>query len=196
MRSEDSPRYESVRGTAKRLFSEMPTISRAGKVVLAGDKPLRDTPLDTASSNIVVFYSSKASFMLPAGFMMCFFMDSEESAEAMRTGQINYGIWPPGRRSYDMGNPISDVWRAGRFDKRILGAINGVVDDKEIYIDKMSVRPGFKRASINSKMIDKLKDQFPGRTVNYSGVTRAGAAFVKKYTGQDWKPAHGERPEF
>lgn len=182
----------------KDLLSEMPQISKQGKSVMANDQPLKNLEVETVIENIVIFYSEKETFFSAAGFTMVYFMDSVESAELMKSGKIPYLIIPERRRFDFNSSPITDVWRKANKEgkEHILGVIQGYVNEKEIYIDKMSVRPSYKRNSINSKMVKALEQNFSGRTTNYSGPTKDGSKFIKKITGADWKPAHGEKAEY
>lgn len=176
---------------------EMATITRKGKQVFADDKLLREMSLEDVDDNIVTFRVPKEG-LFPAGFTLAYFMDSTESAEAMADNKLPYKLVPDRPRFSFNAAPITDVWKK-KYDKgqeAILGMVQGIVTDEEIYVDKATVRPGYKRSSIVSKLIDTLKKKHPNAVVNFSGPTKEGAAFIKKYTGSEWKPAHGEHPEF
>lgn len=175
----------------------MPVIARKGKKVTADGVPLRGLPLATVRGNIVVFHTEKASIM-PAGFTLAYFMDSDESARAMKAGELAYKyVHDRLRFSWDSA-PIRDVWKKenDKGQEHILGVVQGIVDDSEIYVDKMTVRPGYKRQTINTKLIQALQATFPNRPVHFSGPTEDGSKFIKSFTGADWKPAHGEKAEF
>lgn len=175
----------------------MPEITRSGNDVLAGGLPLKQVPLDGVEENIIVLRQPEANMMFPAGFTLVYFMRDAETAKAMASGNYPYKL-VPNRGMYMQGAPITDVWKkkADKGQDAILGLVQGISNEQEIYVDKMTVRPGYRRASITSKLVDTLKRKFPNAVVNFSGVTKDGSKFVKGYTGQDWKPAHGERPEF
>jgi hypothetical protein len=179
------------------LLLEMPVILKSGKKVYADDKLLREVPLEYVRGNIVVFRSPKETFF-PAGFTLVYFMDSEESAKAMAAGKLPYKVVQDRPRNAWNMSPITDVWKK-KYDEgqqHILGVAQGITNEKEVYVDKLTVRPGYKRASISRKLIDVFKEHYPNAVVNFSGPTKQGAAFVKSYTGSDWKPAHGEHAEF
>jgi len=175
----------------------MAVISKKGKRVYADDKLLKDLPLDSVRGNIVVFRMPHEG-IFPAGFTLAFFMDSDASAKDMAAGKLPYKMVPD--RPLFLANfaPITDVWKK-KMDKgqeAILGVLQGTSNEQEIYADKLTVRPGYQRNSIGTKLIDVLKKDYPNAVVNYSGPTKAGSAFIKSYTGSEWKPAHGERAEF
>lgn len=173
----------------KSLLVEMPQIAKQGKSVTADGQSLKDVPLDFVRGNIVVFRQPTES-MFPAGFTLVYFMDSDESAQAMKEGKLPYKLVPDRSVSQAFtSSPITDVWKKAN-DKGqggILGMLQGVTDDKEIYVDKMTVRPGFKRQSMTTKMVDTLKRRFPRAAVNFSSPTDEGSKFIKAYTGNDWK---------
>ncbi len=175
----------------------MPVIRKQGKQVYADDSPLRSLPVQAVRGNIVIFHSPKETF-LPAGFTLAFFMDSEESAQAMKEGKLPYKFVPDRARFSFTASPITDVWKKAndKGQENILGVVQGIVNDNEIYVDKMTVRPGYKRHTINSKLIQALQAHFPDRPTNFSGPTEDGSKFIKSFTGSDWKPAHGEHAEF
>lgn len=179
------------------MLLEMPVISRQGKSVLAGDVELRDVPVAAVLENIVIFYQPAENNFVPKGFMLAFFMDSAESAQAMKEGKIPYKYVHNRIRSQWDSSPITDVWKKSQDEGQhnILGVVQGHVDEQEIYVDKMTVRPGYKRHTINTKLIQALQDHFSGRTTNFSGPTKDGSRFIKAFTGSDWKPAHGETAE-
>jgi hypothetical protein len=180
-------------------LTEMPQISRHGKKVTANGQSLKKMDLEAVTDNIVIFHSKQETFATPPGFTFVYFMDSDESVQDMKNHKIDYLIIHDRIRSDWNSAPIKDVWKKAKANgqEHILGVVQGVVDDKEIYIDKMSVRPGYKKNSINTKMIQELEKTFPGRKLGFSGPTKDGAEFIQKYTGKPWKAPHGwQKPEF
>jgi len=179
------------------LLLEMPVISKRGTDVYADEELLKKMPLSAVKGNIVIFRQPTES-LFPAGFTLAYFMDSDESALAMKENKLPYKVVPERPRNDWNAAPIKDVWKK-KFDKgqeAILGLVQGITNDQEIYVDKMTVRPAYKKSSITRKLIDALKADFPNATVNFSGPTKEGAQFIQKYTGSKWQPAHGEHPEF
>lgn len=176
---------------------EMAVISKKGKKVYADDNLLKNVPLESVEGNIVTFRMAEAG-LFPAGFTLAYFMDSDESAKLMTTGKLPYKFVPERPRFSFTAAPIHDVWKkkADKGQEAILGMVQGITNDDEIYVDKMTVRPGYRRNSITRRLIDALKKKHPNAAVNFSGPTKEGASFVKSYTGSDWKPAHGETAEF
>lgn len=181
------------------ILNEMPTMSRRGKSAYADQSKLRDLKVEDVIDNIVVFRLPKANMLFPEGFFMAYFMDSLASTDAMKHGKIGYLIVPDRPRYAFDSAPIKDIWQkkhSNNGQEHILGIVQGVISEKEIYVDKMTVRPGWKRNTINSKLVQALKKEYPNRELNFSGPTPDGRNFIKNFTGQDWKPAHGETPEF
>jgi hypothetical protein len=181
------------------VLNEMPLITRQGKELYGDDKPLKDLKIQDVSENIVTIVADKDGIFWRKGFFLAYFMDSPESVQAIKNQKIDYLIIHD-RPIYNFSfSPITAVWNKNTpQQKHILGMLQGwIMDDKkEIYVDKASVRPGFKRNSIATKLLKTLESNHPGYIINFSGPTKNGAAFIKKVTGQPWKAAHGETPEY
>jgi hypothetical protein len=162
-------------------LNEMPLISIKDKSAFAGDEKLKDVNVDEISDNIVMFRQpeSENSFIAP-GSTWVYFMDSEESAQDMRAGKIPMLMVPRGA-GMNGGNPITDIWNR-RYAKpgteHILGVIEGNTNENEIYIEMMTVRPKYRRNSINSKMIQYIRNKFPMAKVTYSSPTKDGKKFI------------------
>ena len=114
-------------------------------------------------------------------------MDSEESAQKMKAGEIPMLMVPQGTFSSG-GSPISDVW-SKRFAKKgtehILGILEGTSNEDEIYINMMTVRPKYKRNTINTKMIQFLQKHFPNAKLSFSSPTEQGKKFISSYTKKE-----------
>jgi hypothetical protein len=163
-------------------LQEMPQLSLKGKKAYADDVPLKTMPIEKVEENIVVFRNPHESFFGPAGTCYLYFMDSKESADAMKLNKIPMLIIPRGT-FHSGGSPITDVWKK-RFQKpgteHILGLIEGIATEDIIYIDMISVRPGWQRNRVASLMMDALKDMFPKAKVQTSGTTDKGKKFFEK----------------
>ena len=169
------------------LLNEMPVISLQGKTVHADDKPLKDVDFGILKNNIVFFrIPENTRHLFEAGTTWIYFMDSEESARKMEAGQIPMLMIPQGTFSSG-GSPITDVWKK-RFSQdgteHILGILFGNSNEEEIYINMMTVRPKYKRNTINTKMIQFLQSEFPKATLSYSSPTPEGKKFINKYTNK------------
>lgn len=185
-------------------IQEMPQMTLKGKKAYADDVPLKTMPVEKVKENIVVFRNPHESFIGPAGVSYVYFMDSKESASDMADNKIPMLMIPRGT-FYSGGSPITDVWKK-RFQKpgteHILGLIEGISNDDIIYIDMISVRPGWQRNRIASLMMDMLKDMFPNAKVQTSSTTDKGEKFFKKEpkldnpTDEAFDPTSvGPRPE-
>ena len=169
------------------LLSEMPVISMQGKTAFADDKPLKEVDVDNIKNNIVIFrIPENTPHIYEAGTTWVYFMDSEEAAEKMKAGEISMLIVPQGTFSSG-GSPITDVWSekfAKEGTEHILGILEGNTNEEEIYINMMTVRPKYKRNTINTKMIKFLQSEFPNAKVSFSSPTPQGKKFIDKYTKQ------------
>lgn len=167
------------------LLYEMPLISLRGKKAFADEEELKNTDVERVSNNIVMFRqpeSNEMSFIAP-GTTWLYFMDSEESAQQMKSGQIPMLMVPKGT-FMSGGSPITDIWKK-KFQKpgteHILGVIEGSTNKDEIFIDMMSVRAGYRRNTINSKMVQYLKKVFPKAKISYSHPTDSGKKFISSF---------------
>ena len=165
---------------------ESPLMTKQGKTALAGDKPLRDQNVEEIYDNIVVIRQGKEGGFLPVGWTLVYFMDSDESANGIAHGEIPYLMVPRGT-FMSGGSPITDIWLK-KFQKpgteHILGVIEGHSDDKSIFIDMVTVRPGWKRNHIAKLMMDRLKKTFPEANLTTSTQTDAGQKLFKSYGGE------------
>lgn len=188
------------------ILSEMPQISLTGKSVMANDQPLKDLDPNTIKENIVVFRYPKRWGPMQEGMTFVYFMDSKESADEMREGKIpllrvpiphNLSIFSGGRAS-----PINDVWGAKMRDTKsndepririekgkekkvkgtdkILGLLEAITNEKEIHIAIMTVRKPYQKNTINSRMIDALKKEFPEAKIKFDDTSDEGKAFIDK----------------
>lgn len=163
------------------LLYETPMISLAGKDVMAGGNRLKGMSIEDISENIVFIRNDNPNGWTAEGFSLVYFMDSPESAQKIAKGEIPYLMIPRGT-FYSGGNPITDVWKkkhqtAGQ--EHILGLIEANVMPDNIYIDMMSVRPKYKRNTINTLMINCIKQSYPKAKVTFSGPTDEGRKFIK-----------------
>lgn len=166
------------------LLNEMPQISLQGKTVLADDQPLKQVDVDQLTNNIVIFRipEDQQHFYKP-GTTWVYFLDSEEAAQKMREGQIDMLVVPQGT-SYSGGDPINDVWKkkfAKQGTEHILGFIQGFTNEDLINIQMMTVRPKYKRNTINTKMVQFLQKEFPNAKLSFEAPTPQGQKFIGKY---------------
>lgn len=83
-------------------------------------------------------------------------------------------------------SPIKDIWKKRRgakehaaLDAEVIRALRAYVDADSTYIDMISVRPGWKRNTIASKMVGALKEKWPGKKIDHSDTTSDGHKFLK-----------------
>jgi len=180
------------------ILNEMPVISRKGKSVYGDDKKLKDLSVQDVKGNIITFIADKPGFMWHKGLFLSYFMDSDQSAQDMKNDKIPYiFVHDRPRLSFHMA-PIRDVWKWNKEpgQEHILGIAQGTLNEKEIYVDKLTVRPGYKRNTISTKLLINLQNNHPKLPMNFSGPTKDGFNFIKKFTGKEWEPKHGEHKEF
>jgi hypothetical protein len=163
-------------------ITESPTFNIDTKSIKdESGRQLKQLTLKDVIDNIVVFYSEKETFFTPPGFFLVYFTIDEQTAKEIGDNKRRYPIIPRGRSQFGGGmTPFEKVWRKPE-SEGILGMIQGEIDDDVIWIEFMTVRSKARKQSITSKMIDKLKEEFPNRNLESSDRTKAGEAFWKKY---------------
>ena len=106
-------------------------------------------------------------------------MDTEKSAQNMLDGEIT----PPLIFDAGMSNAgtFDSLWRKKITDKRVLGTVQGFIHGDKIVVKFMTVRSKARLQKINSRMIDMLKKEFPGKEVEYKHLTNQGKKFKTTY---------------
>lgn len=165
----------------KEILSEMPDLTLKNKTAFVNDSPLKNLKVEDIENNIVVFRQDKENSFFPFGLTFVYFMDTEESAKLMAQGKIPFLRIPVGTFNSG-GSPITDVWKK-KFQKpgteHILGLIEGITTEEKIFIDMISVRPGWQRNKIATLMYNKLKKDFPNAKLTTSDTTDKGEKWKK-----------------
>lgn len=189
---------------ADALIEATPDFEQVGGRVTAPEGRLRDMDVDQVGPNIVVFHNPNG---LPPfkykGWTMIYFMDSEQAARDMYAEKIEPPMFVPGSMSARFGgySMIDAIWKkpkgfrtdtpeqkAARAARHhVVGALEAYIEPQGIFVDNISVRPGWKRNTIASKMMQALKKKWPGMEVTHSDTTEQGEKFMKGT--QQWNPA-------
>jgi hypothetical protein len=163
-------------------FFESPDISLTGKTAHINNVSLKDIPVEDVKENIVFLRNDQDGFF-PLGFTLIYFMDSSESAQKLKNGEIPY-LMIPRATIHSGGSPITDVWKK-KFQQpgteHILGLVEAITNDETIFIDMISVRPKYQKNSIARKMIDMARKHFPDAKITHSSATPAGQKFNNSY---------------
>jgi ribosomal protein S18 acetylase RimI-like enzyme len=162
----------------KKILSEMPKINLKGKTAFGNDKPLKRLKLKDVTDNIVIFREDSPMSLLPQGMTFVYFMDSEENAKKISNGKLPMLILPTGSR-YGSRSPFQNALRKKKHE-HIIGFIQGYTSKDEIYISFMKVRPQYRRNTINTKMVQALKKEFPGAKIKFEDPTKDGNKFIDK----------------
>ena len=128
--------------------------------------------------------------MFPAGKIIAYFHD-EEWRPLYDKGEAGIIIFNPMRGSLSQygSSPITDIWKKSynkkiKHSEMIWACIEGQIVKGNILIQMMSTRPGYKRNSINKKMIDAIvKDH--KKPIVWDEPTEDGLKFIKSYSGDD-----------
>jgi hypothetical protein len=154
--------------------------------------PLKALSLDAVNDNITVFFNSKQNIMFPAGKVLAYFHD-EKWLPLYDEGKAGILMFNPMRGSLSQygSSPISDIWKKS-YNKRIENSemiwscIEGQITEGYLVIQMMSTRPGYKRNSINKKMLDAIKKDHK-EPILWDEPTEDGMKFIKNYSGDDAK---------
>ena len=154
--------------------------------------PLKALSLDAVDKNITVFFNSKQNIMFPAGKVLAYFHD-EEWLPLYNEGKAGILMFNPMRGSLSQygTSPITDIWKKS-YNKRvensemIWACIEGQIVNGYLVIQMMSTRPGYKRNSINKKMLDAIKRDHK-EPILWDEPTEDGMKFIKNYSGDDAK---------
>lgn len=164
------------------ILSEMPVITKQGKTAMAGSQPLKNLKIEDVKGNLVFIRQQEKGGFITEGWSVVYFFDNEESAKQMASGKMDYLMVPTGTFNSG-GSPITDIWKK-RFQKpgheHILGVLQGNVMPDNIFIDMLTVRPGYQRNTIASKMVDLIKSDFPNAKITHSDPTYKGRSFLTK----------------
>ena len=160
------------------ILSERPQISLVGKKAYGDGKLLKDLTLKDVTDNIVIFREDSPNSIFPQGMTFVYFMDSEENAQKISNGELPMLILPTGQ-NFGAQPPFERALRKGKH-QHIIGFIQGFTNEEEIYVMFMKVRPNYRRNSINSKMIQALKKEYPRAVIKFENPTDMGNKFIDK----------------
>jgi len=169
------------------LINEMPQINKIGTKVMADDIPLKLVKdIEKLEPNFSMYHEEKGNFVFAKGKTFLYFTKTENWGQKVVDGEYDMLMFPYAGRFNWGAAPINDVWKKShnkniRGADEIIGLIEAYVANKEILIQMMSVRPGYKKNSINTNMINRLKKSFPNHTVVFEDPTPAGWKFIQKY---------------
>lgn len=188
-----------VKRQADALLETTPDFEHGGGRVTAPEGNLRDLTVEQVAPNMVIFHDPKGNFFKSPGWTMIYFMDTEQAARDMKDNKIDYPMFIPGTMSmrwsgYAMIDAIWKKRKAPRDEtpekreqreamRHVVGALEAYVTDEGIFVDNLSVRPGWRRNTIGAKLMQALKNHWPGLEVTHSQETEAGGKFLKA-TGQ------------
>lgn len=174
-------------------FNEMAMITRKGKKVYVDDKKLlKDTTIEELDLNIAIIYMEKETFFTPPGKFWLYFTTDPKWSEDYKEGKSDILMFPIRRRFDFQSSPITDVWKKKHTkDLRnvdfIVGIVEGVIEKDKAYIEMMSTRAGYKRNTINKKLLDAIKEWKPELSFIWEDPTVVGLEFIKHYSGSDAK---------
>ena len=192
---------------ARELIENFPDFTATGGKVSAPEGPLRGMTPEQVAPNIVAF--SLPEFFKGPGALILYFTDSEQAALDLRAGKIMPPMFAAGSLSMRFSgySMIDDIWKKKRAPRgqdpatyegmrHVVGALEAYVNEKKIFVDNISVRPGWKKNTVGSKLMNALVQMYPGRELTHSNTTKAGHSFLKKtgYLRHDTADGGGQHP--
>jgi hypothetical protein len=170
---------------------EMAQITRKGKNVYADGKPLRDATIKELEPNMGLVYFEKSNVLYGAGKFFLYLVTDPAWNEGFNTGETDMLTFPRRFRHnmFDVA-PIKDVWKKSWMKKyknsdMVIGIVEGTVGENKLFVEMMSVRPGYKMNSANTKLIDTIVDWKPDLQLTWVDPTEDGLEFIHKYSGDD-----------
>lgn len=160
-------------------LNEMSDIIKKGKNLTINNNPLKNIQLEEISDNIIYWRNDKNSYIFSEGFTMVWFIKDDISIKTLKADNNHLLFFS---RKVMGNSPISDIWLKNKpQQKGIIGILEAFTNEDLIYIDMMSVRPGYMKNGINKFMIEILIEQFPNAILKFSLPTKEGKLFIKKY---------------
>jgi len=173
---------------------EMANIIRKGrsKILRVGDIKLKNLKLKDVTGNIVTYYAGPKNNLFGPGFYIAYFMDSDESARALKANEIDMIFFPHSSINMYGSSPITDIWKRNkrqRGKKHILGVVTAYINEekKTLWIDKLSVRSNSRRNNIGTFLINAVKKEWSGYGFFSSKTTNDGTKFFSSFS-DDEKP--------
>jgi len=163
-----------------KYITEMADIIKKGQKLSINNKPLKSFNVKEVQDNMLYWRCDKPTFMYDEGDTFVWFIKDDASRELLKDGQNL--VFFPVSIGFGRNAPIEDIWKKNNpLQKSIIGCIRAYTDDSLVYIDMMSVRPGYMKNGINNFMIQFLTEQYPNAILKFSKPTKEGEGFIKKY---------------
>lgn len=168
---------------------EMAMITKKGKNVYVDGKPMKSANIEDLGNNTALYHEKTGNWMVSKGKFWLWFADTPEWITKLKAGEYEMLMFPIRTRFniFDVA-PITDVWKKKWLNKtkgseHVIGLVEGFEDEKtkKVYIEMMSVKPGYKMNRINTHMMNIIKDAFKDYTFVFEDPTEDGYLFAKKY---------------
>jgi len=157
-------------------------MAKRGMMVADSKKKIEDMSLKEADDYMGIWHNEKATFMFPKDMIYIWFYDSKEGIQKLfKKNEYDPMLFPPGYWG-QRTPPLMQVWTKGYAKKvkgaeHVIGVIQGHLEDGNLYIDMMTVRPTYRRNKINSLMVRNLKEEFKPKKVIFVNTTKMGKSF-------------------
>lgn len=172
-----------------KILSEMPTFHKQGKTVVS-DKGIELKKMTDADvpKNMLLYVEKNGNLFMSKGWFIAYFSSIENYGSTM--SRDSGWLFFPQKINFT-SSPIVDIWKgvekAGGQADKIIAAVQGWVheDKKTVYINMLSTKPGWKRNSVATKLINGLKENWKGYKFTISKTTSDGERFFKSRPDSD-----------
>lgn len=158
--------------------------SRGAKLRDKEGKQLKHFSVEEVSDNMSFSLLEKGNFFKPPNTFFLWFHKTEDWADKVNAGEYDWVFFPPaGSYSYAVrsGGVLDRVWKMAkkaRGGDEVVGMIEGEIYEGEAVILYMAVRPGYKKNTINSKMLEQIERHL-GKKIAFHDPTDDGLGFIK-----------------
>lgn len=182
----------------------MATISKKGTKVFADDQLLKTITPEKIDKNLLFYYVKQDTFFAEKGRFWLWFVDEEDYAEKLRSGEYDMLMFPIRTLSNAFTvSPITDIWKKSYLKRingaeHVIGIVEGFIEEEEkkVLIQMMSVKPGFKHNHVNTHMINCLLSEERSDFIPvFEDPTDDGYAFSKNYANAEYKWTTSHRPK-
>lgn len=166
-----------------------PTMTRAGRRVLYGDRPMRDVAaardfhdIDENTMILGPLGPVASMFGLDPDTRVLYLFASPQNREktfrGMQSGKLGYAVFA--RYRAGMGGPGTiDVFWANPATKTMIAAVQYFMKGRRLVVTHMAVRPRWRRNRVNWWLIDYIADQMGAVDVEFDEPTDDGKAFMR-----------------
>jgi len=188
---EDSPYEAEARAASRRVNPDL--VARRGKVKADGI-PFAEADWKLIDDeNTIITGPLPPLFDLPNTFMI-YVAKNPASVRALIdviTGKDTKHTIPlfGYRRDFMGPGTIDQLWRTAFAKRHVIGAAKFTVEENRVIVTHMAVKKAFRRNRINTFMLEKLQEEYPGKAIQFHELTEEGRGFMEAWgRGEEYAP--------